>query len=46
VSYGKNLTVIGNIIRKLIQVEDIVGREADLDEILMLKKILKEYRGM
>jgi hypothetical protein len=45
-SYCRNPTVISKIIRKLIQVENILGREVDLDEINILKKIIKLYGEM
>jgi hypothetical protein len=45
-SYCRNPTVISKIIRKLIQVENILGREADPEEINILKKIIKLYGEM
>ena len=45
-SYCRNPTVISKIIRKLIQVENILGREVSPDEINILKEIIKLYEGM
>jgi hypothetical protein len=44
--YCRNPTVISKIIRKLMQVENILGREVEPEEIKILENIIKLYEGM
>ncbi|MBA7521251.1 hypothetical protein ES705_13356 [subsurface metagenome] len=41
VSYGKNLSILVQIIRKYLQLEEIEAKEANLNELSILKKIVK-----